>query len=168
MIDSKGYRQNVGIILSNFQGRVFWARRTGQDAWQFPQGGIREQETPEEAMYRELMEETGLSAEDVEMMGCTSHWLRYKLPPRYIRRNTAPLCLGQKQIWYMLRFVGEEACVDLESNVKPEFDEWCWVDYWHPMTEVIFFKRQVYEQALTELAPLIFGPDEMPRFRGRS
>ena len=155
MIDPDGYRLNVGIILSNSDGRVFWARRVGQNAWQFPQGGIREDETPEEAMYRELTEETGLQPEHVEVIGCTRDWLYYQLPPRYMRRNSTPLCIGQKQLWYMLRLLGDDSCVDLAANQDPEFDEWCWVDYWHPLQNVIFFKRNVYLQALREFQPLI-------------
>jgi len=77
MIDSDGYRLNVGIILSNDEGRLFWARRIGQDAWQFPQGGIDKEESPEQAMYRELKEETGLDPNDVDILGCTQDWLKY-------------------------------------------------------------------------------------------
>jgi putative (di)nucleoside polyphosphate hydrolase len=155
VIDSDGYRLNVGIVLSNGDGRVFWARRVGQNAWQFPQGGIRQDETPEEAMYRELFEETGLQPEHVQIIGCTREWLCYDLPPRYMRRGSKPLCIGQKQLWYMLRLIGDDSCVDLTANAKPEFDEWCWVDYWHPLSKVIFFKRDVYLQALREFAPLL-------------
>lgn len=85
MIDSDGYRPNVGIILSNQDGQVLWARRIGQDAWQFPQGGIRHDETPEEALYRELEEEIGLRAENVEVIGSTDDWLRYHLPKHMVR-----------------------------------------------------------------------------------
>ena len=155
MIDPEGYRANVGIILSNRDGKVFWARRVGQDAWQFPQGGIGRSESPEEAMYRELHEETGLHQKDVEVLGCTKEWLRYRLPKRYVRRNQRPVCVGQKQIWYMLRMLGNESRFDLGSSPKPEFDHWCWVDYWEPSRKVIFFKRNVYKRALAELEPLL-------------
>ena len=155
MIDSDGYRPNIGIILGNEKGPLFWARRVGQDAWQFLQGGIRWDETPEDALFRELYEEVGLKPEHVEVTGCTRGWLRYRLPRRYIRRNCRPICIGQKQIWYMLRFVGEESDFDLARGAKPEFDTWRWVNYWHPVREVIFFKRRVYRQALRELAPLL-------------
>lgn len=155
MIDSDGYRANVGIILCNSDSRVFWARRAGQNAWQFPQGGIQLDETPEAAMYRELQEETGLRAEHVEIISTTRPWLRYQLPERYVRWRSQPLCIGQKQIWYMLRLLGDDSCVDLENSEKPEFDEWCWVNYWHPMSEVIFFKRKVYKCVLREFARLV-------------
>ena len=155
MIDSEGYRANVGIILSNPDGKVFWARRVGQNAWQFPQGGIDKQESPEVAMYRELYEETGLKPGDVRVLGCTKEWLRYCLPKRYVRRNQRPVCVGQKQIWYMLLMTGSESHVDLSVGPKPEFDNWRWVDYWEPSKEVIFFKRNVYKKALKELQPLL-------------
>ncbi|MDX1512244.1 MAG: RNA pyrophosphohydrolase [Gammaproteobacteria bacterium] len=155
MIDTDGFRPNVGIILASEWGQVLWARRAGQDAWQFPQGGIKAHESVEDALYRELLEELGLGAEDVEIVGATRGWLRYKLPRKYIRRRNSPRCIGQKQVWYLLRLVGAESSVCLDTCAKPEFDLWKWVDYWHPMREVIYFKRRVYRRALKELAPLL-------------
>lgn len=155
MIDSEGYRANVGIILCNQADQLFWARRIGEDAWQFPQGGIQIHETPEQALFRELKEEIGLQAEDVQVVGCTQDWIRYQIPKRYLRRHTKPVCIGQKQIWYLLRLVGEEDKVCLNSTKHPEFDHWQWVNYWLPVKEVIPFKRKVYRQALDELAPLL-------------
>lgn len=142
--------------MSNGARRVFWCKRVGQDAWQFPQGGIQPRETPEQAVFRELREETGLCRQDVEVIGCTKRWLRYQLPQHLIRRHTTPCCIGQKQLWFILRLVGNEKSVKLDYTSKPEFDKWRWVDYWKPMEEVVFFKRRVYEQALRELAPLLF------------
>lgn len=152
MIDDKGYRHNVGIILRNGEGRVFWAKRKGVDAWQFPQGGIDDNETPETAMYRELREETGLKNECVQLLGRTRYWLRYALPKQYIRKNTTPLCIGQKQIWFMLRLIGKEEEIRLDCGEKQEFDDWRWIDYWSPLKDVIYFKRQVYKKAMTELS----------------
>ena len=156
MIDSDGFRANVGIILSNPEGQVFWARRSGQNAWQFPQGGIRPNESPVDAMFRELFEETGLSADHVNVMGKTRGWLRYRIPKHLVRHRSKPLCIGQKQRWFLLRLVADEHCLKLDATEKPEFDGWRWVDYWHPVKEVVFFKRRVYQLALNELAPLLF------------
>ena len=156
MIDAQGFRANVGIILTNDEGRLFWAKRIGADAWQFPQGGIRSSETTEKAMYRELREETGLRTEQVEIIGCTRDWLRYRLPDKYIRRRSRPLCIGQKQLWYLLRLLADESEVKLDTGRRPEFDLWRWVEFWEPLDEVIDFKRDVYEQALSEFAPLLF------------
>lgn len=155
VIDAQGFRANVGIILVDGSGRLFWARRVGQSAWQFPQGGIQQGESPEQALFRELAEEVGLGPEHVHILGSTRHWLRYRLPLRFQRRNTLPLCVGQKQIWFLLRFTGGESDVHLDASDMPEFDAWRWVDYWHPVDAVVFFKRHVYRQALTELAALI-------------
>lgn len=153
MIDSDGFRPNVGIILTNDQGQVLWARRVGgQDAWQFPQGGINSHETPEQALYRELGEEVGLTERDVDVLACTRGWLRYRLPHRLIRHNTQPLCIGQKQKWFLLRLRGEEQRITLENDHHAEFDDWRWVSYWYPLGKVVAFKRDVYRRALKELA----------------
>ena len=151
MIDSEGFRANVGIILTNDDRQVFWARRQGTDAWQFPQGGIKKNESPKVAMYRELKEETGLEPEHVQLIYATTDWLRYRLPEKYIRKDSEPLCVGQKQIWYLLKLIVDEKYLDLTTTVEPEFDLWKWVDFWQPVDEIIFFKREVYEQALKQL-----------------
>ena len=138
-----------------------WARRIGQDAWQFPQGGMRTDETPTEAMYRELAEEVGLQPEQVDVMGETRGWLRYRLPRQYLRYSRRPLCVGQKQVWFLLRLLCEDRDVCLDQSEKPEFDHWRWVDYWYPLEKVVSFKRDVYRRALSELAPLLF-PEGIP------
>ena len=158
LIDAQGFRANVGIILADSRRRLFWARRAGQRSWQFPQGGIQAGENPEQALFRELTEEVGLRPEHVQLLGSTRQWLRYRLPPRYQRRDSLPLCIGQKQLWFLLRFTGAESDVRLDASSTPEFDAWRWVDYWHPVDEVIFFKRGVYRQALAELECLILEP----------
>jgi len=161
VIDSDGFRPNVGIILCNKQRQLFWAKRIGQDAWQFPQGGIDTNESPEEAMYRELDEEVGLKPHHVSLLGSTDDWLRYRLPRRYIRKNSSPVCIGQKQRWYLLRVNCNESDFCLDHSPKPEFDHWRWVKYWYPVDKVVYFKRRVYADALKQLAPLLF-PNEKP------
>jgi len=153
VIDSDGFRPNVGIMLANDQGQLLWARRVGgHDAWQFPQGGISADESPEQALYRELHEEVGLSHDAVEVLGSTKGWLRYRLPRRFIREGQKPLCIGQKQKWFLLRLLEADAAVQLHLNDKPEFDHWQWVSYWYPLNQVISFKREVYRRAMKELA----------------
>ncbi len=159
MIDSDGYRPNVGIIIANDEGKLFWARRIGQDAWQFPQGGIAYAESPEQAVFRELNEETGLQPEDVKIIAQTEGWLRYDLPEHLIRRYKRPVCVGQKQKWFMLKLLADEASISLKNeNQRPEFDLWKWVDYWEPLSEVIAFKRDVYREALEYFAPVLNIP----------
>ncbi|MFQ3228714.1 RNA pyrophosphohydrolase [Reinekea sp.] len=160
MIDSDGFRPNVGIILTNTAGQVLWARRIGQDAWQFPQGGIRQHETPVEALYRELKEEVGLDPDDVDILACTRGWLKYRLPKRMIRQNTLPICVGQKQKWFLLRMLSEDSRVSFDACDDPEFDGWQWVSYWYPLSKVVSFKRDVYRQALTELGPRVHKTTE--------
>lgn len=155
MIDEHGFRANVGIVLMNDAGRVFCGRRAGMSAWQFPQGGIQEYETPEKAMYRELEEEVGLTSGDVELLASTKRWLRYRLPKRYIRYHQRPVCIGQKQIWFLLRLAAKESAVRLDASDEQEFDAWRWVDYWEPLGFVVSFKRNVYRRALNEFAEQI-------------
>ena len=154
MIDPDGFRPNVGIVLMHEDGRVFWARRVRRDGWQFPQGGINSDETPLEAMYRELLEETGLLPAHVEVLGATPCWLRYRLPPHAIRHRDRLVCIGQKQVWYLLRFKGADTDLRLDLTETPEFDGWRWVDFWYPLAHVVTFKRTVYARALGHLAPL--------------
>tara|TARA_Y100000588_G_scaffold321985_1_gene353687 strand:+ start:385 stop:741 length:357 start_codon:yes stop_codon:yes gene_type:complete len=118
---------------------------------------MKREETPVRAMYRELYEELGLVHERVNIIGSTKDWLRYKLPKRFVRRKFKPTCIGQKQIWFLLQLLGKDSDVCLDCSERPEFDYWKWVDYWHPAREVISFKREVYRQALCELAPLLYG-----------
>jgi putative (di)nucleoside polyphosphate hydrolase len=155
VIDRAGYRLNVGIILVNEQHRVFWGRRSGHDAWQFPQGGLATGETSVQAMYRELHEEVGLDKEDVEVIGSTKRWLKYRLPKQYLRHGSEPLVIGQKQKWFLLKLIASEQKVKLDLSDSPEFDSWRWIDFHEPEGQVIFFKRQVYAQALKELEPLL-------------
>lgn len=156
MLDREGYRPNVGIILCNARNEVFWGKRIREHSWQFPQGGIKRGESPEQAMFRELHEEVGLLPQHVRILGRTRDWLRYDVPTHWIRREWRDTYKGQKQIWFLLRMLGRDSDVSLRANDKPEFDAWRWSDYWVPLESVIEFKRDVYELALTELARHLF------------
>ncbi|MDJ0794140.1 MAG: RNA pyrophosphohydrolase [Woeseiaceae bacterium] len=161
-IDAEGFRANVGIILANTDNKLLLGGRVGAKGWQFPQGGMLEGETPEDAMYRELHEEIGLEPDDVDVLGVTRDWLRYRLPDRFIRKHSKPLCIGQKQRWFILRLVSDEDRVRFDRADKPEFDRFRWVPFWRPVNEVIYFKRRVYAHALYELGPLVH-PDGLPK-----
>jgi putative (di)nucleoside polyphosphate hydrolase len=152
LIDRNGFRANVGIVLMHADGRLFVGRRPGGRGWQFPQGGMRAGESAEDSLYRELHEEIGLVAADVQLLTATRRWLSYRLPARYQRTGQRPLCIGQKQRWFLLQLRGEESSIRFDrSEQPPEFDRWRWVDFWQPVREVIYFKRAVYTRALHEL-----------------
>ncbi len=156
IIDRRGFRSNVGIIIINGEQQVFWAKRCGQEAWQFPQGGMNPGETPEQTLFRELNEEVGLEPADVQVMAVSERWLYYRLPQELIRYHSRPLCIGQKQKWFLLKLVSDESRICLtSSDCRPEFDGWRWVSYWYPIKHVIAFKKNVYVKALKEFAPLV-------------
>ncbi|MGY6127185.1 RNA pyrophosphohydrolase (plasmid) [Paraburkholderia strydomiana] len=152
MLDREGFRPNVGIILLNAHNEVFWGKRLREHSWQFPQGGIKYGETPVQAMYRELHEETGLLPQHVKVIGRTRDWLRYEVPDKFIKREVRGHYRGQKQIWFLLRMVGRDCDICLRATDHPEFDAWRWNEYWVPLDCVIEFKRDVYQLALTELS----------------
>ncbi len=152
VLDADGYRLNVGIVIANGSGDVLWARRVRQGGWQFPQGGIAKGETPEDALYRELHEETGLQPDQVEVWGVTRGWLRYRLPKKMVRPSNGQTCIGQKQKWFLLRLKADDSAVHFNGSEKPEFDQWKWVSYWYPLNQIVDFKRDVYQRMLKELS----------------
>ncbi len=159
-----GYRPNVGIIISNGDGKVFWARRINRDGWQFPQGGVSKNESLVEAMYRELREETGLDEDQVRIVAHTKNWLHYDLPDRLLRNQRRGKNFGrnrnrfrgQKQVWFLLELTDDDSAVNLAAGPEtPEFDSWCWVDANHAISNIVDFKRSVYRQALSELGEFL-------------
>ena len=167
MLDREGYRPNVGIILTNDKNQVFWGKRVREHSWQFPQGGIKPGESPETAMYRELLEEVGLLPHHVKILGRTRDWLRYDVPSHWVRRQWRGSYRGQKQIWYLLRLTGRESDVHLRASSQPEFDAWRWHEYWAPIEEVIDFKKDVYQGALLELSRFLQGLETLDSFNLR-
>lgn len=173
IFDEQGYRFNVGVVIVNDHGQAFWGKRRGQDSWQFPQGGVNAGESAEQAMLRELYEETGLKREHIDILAETNSWLKYRLPVRYRRRRRPGMvqCIGQKQKWYLLRLRSGEDAINLDACPKPEFDNWCWVDYWSPADQVVHFKRKVYKQALEELScsvPNLTKPNDENEGKGHN
>ena len=158
-IDKDGFRANVGIVLTRGTGEVFLGGRVGGRGWQFPQGGVNRGEPVEDALYRELREEIGLERQDVQIMGSTQGWLRYRLPRQYVRDR----CIGQKQRWYLLKLIGDESKLRFDLTNQPEFDRWRWTDYWTPVREVVYFKRRVYVRALQTLGLHLF-PEGLPPY----
>jgi len=159
MLDRDGYRPNVGIVIVNPNNEVFWGKRIREHSWQFPQGGIKQGETPEQAMYRELYEEVGLRPEHVHLLTRTRDWLRYDVPKHWIKREWRSTYRGQKQIWFLLRLTAKDCDINLRASGHPEFDAWRWAGFWVPLEGVIEFKRGVYRHALNELAGVLFEGD---------
>ena len=159
IFDIHGYRLNVGILLVNKKNQVFFARRAGgYDAWQLPQGGMRAGEDSLATALRELFEETGISSDRVEVLGVSKSYRSYRLPSRYRRRHRKMevQCLGQKQRWYLMRYIHpDDADISVRAVPHPEFDAWQWVDYWFPLQKVVHFKYEVYRSVLQEFAPLL-------------
>lgn len=149
------YRRGVGAVLFNAEGKVFVGRRAGggyRNAWQMPQGGIDGEETPEEAVLRELAEETGTGKADI--VAETRSWLTYDLPDNLIGVSWRGKYRGQMQKWFALRFTGDDADFDLDTHEKPEFSDWRWVGLEELPGLVVPFKRRLYEDILAEFHDL--------------
>lgn len=156
LIYDDGYRANVGIVICNPEGKVFFAKRRYQSGWQFPQGGIIEGESPKKAMWRELLEETGLKKENTKLIKTSKNWYEYNLPKKNIRKNgKGTLVIGQRQKWFLLSFTDNSDLIKLDESTEQEFDSWKWVKPESSINQVIGFKRKVYQQVLDEFLPFI-------------
>ena len=143
------YRMGAGVVLINPDGLVFAGQRIDNPgpAWQMPQGGIDKGETPREAALRELTEETGVSADLVEVMAETPDWITYELPPEILGKIWKGKYGGQKQKWFALRFQGTDSAVNIATE-HPEFDKWCWIGAEEMVAAIVPFKRAVYEEVI--------------------
>jgi len=150
------YRQNVGVMLTNGKGEVFVGQRLDSEvaAWQMPQGGIDEGETPLDAALRELTEETGVLADQVTVIAETKGWVTYDLPHHIVPRIWKGRFRGQKQKWVLMRFDGTDDQINIDVE-HPEFSEWCWLPADQLIPNIVDFKRAVYEQVLGEFAGLL-------------
>ncbi len=152
-MDLSRHRPNVGVVLFNGEGRVWLGRRAdtpGPFNWQFPQGGVDPRETTAQAALRELREETG--ATSVVYLGETREWLAYDFPPGHRRTRIAERWVGQKQLWFAYRFVGDDAEFDLGGHDEVEFDAWRWATFEEALAGVVAFKRDIYRQVIEAFA----------------
>ncbi|MCB1388459.1 MAG: RNA pyrophosphohydrolase [Rhodobacteraceae bacterium] len=143
------YRPNVGIMLIDGRGLIFAAQRldSAVPAWQMPQGGIDEGEDPRAAALRELEEEIGVPPALVQVMAETPDWLTYDLPADLVGNIWKGRFRGQRQKWYLMRFMGRDEQIDLDRE-HPEFSEWRWIDAASMIDAIVPFKRDIYRQVV--------------------
>ena len=154
MNDPALYRPCVGVMLVNAQGRAFVGKRIDNkegDFWQMPQGGVDEGEDPGRAVLRELWEETGAAAEHVEVVTHLPRELFYELPDNLKGKLWGGRYLGQRQTWYLARFLGRDEDVNIATH-EPEFRAWRWVDARDLPRLIVPFKKALYEAVLVEFA----------------
>ena len=153
----RGYRRCAGIMLLNARNEVFVARRRDMPsaAWQMPQGGIDDGETPAEAALRELREEIG--TDRAEIIAESLRWFSYDLPAELADRLWGGRYRGQTQKWFALRFTGGDADIDLETH-EPEFIEWKWIAPEMLPEVIVPFKRRLYAELLLEFRDVLAAP----------
>ena len=155
-MDRKNYRRGVGMIIINNDGRFWLGKRIGTEAWQFPQGGIDDGESPEQAIVRETYEEVGLNEDKINIIKENDRWINYDVPknkiPKYFSLNNRRF-RGQTQKWFLAEFLGEDSDINLNLHSQIEFTEWTWSSYWHPVAKGVEFKRDAYREALKDLLP---------------
>lgn len=156
------YRPCVGIMLVNAHNKIFVARRNDnrtsqwKDAWQMPQGGIDDGEDPKNAAFRELEEETNISADKVALIGQSQTEYFYDLPPELIGKLWKGKWRGQRQFWFIMRFLGQNDDINIATQ-NPEFSEWKWTELETLAEQIVPFKRDIYAALVTEFTALIHG-----------
>ena len=155
-IDKLPYRPNVGIMVVNKNGHIFVAKRIDHysDAWQMPQGGIEPDEDLQTAALRELHEETGISDNKVDLVAEIEEWITYDLPTNLIPQLWNGKYRGQKQKWFLMKFLGDDADIDIETQ-HPEFSSWKWIAPEELPQTIVSFKRDVYVRVLDEFQSFI-------------
>ena len=147
-------RTGVGIAVLNSQNKVFVGKRKDNpfDKWQMPQGGVNSNEPLLQAMKRELLEET--SIKNVEVLQEFEQWLEYELPENLIGKIWKGKYRGQKQKWFVVKFLGIESEINIDTK-NAEFIEWKWIDIDLLPDLIVLFKKHVYEEVLAELKKIV-------------
>ena len=143
-----GYRLNVAMIVLNKDNKVLFCKRRNTENWQFPQGGVDENENIESAMFRELNEEVGLEKDNVEIKAVSQNFIYYDIPKNIQSRVLGGKFKGQAQKYFLLKLISGD--VDLNIENTPEFDKYNWVPFWYPLNQVVDFKKEAYRSALIE------------------
>jgi putative (di)nucleoside polyphosphate hydrolase len=158
-IDELPYRPCVGLMILDPMGRIFAGQRISgmPDAWQMPQGGIDEGETPRQAVLRELTEETGIGESQVEILRQCPEWLAYELPRHLVTKLWNGRYRGQKQLWFAIRFHGSDRDVNIDT-AEPEFRTWSWMAQDELVNRIVPFKRDTYARVFAEFADLLRSP----------
>ena len=153
--NSLSYRLGVGAMILNDHNNVFVAKRidTPGNAWQMPQGGIDEGEDPDVAIFREIEEEIGTTK--CEIIAKSNTWLTYDIPDELRSKLWGGKHRGQKQMWYAMRFIGEDSDIILDAHHKPEFSEWQWVEINAISDLIVPFKRELYNKIVNEFSHIV-------------
>ena len=150
------YRSGVGIMLINQKKEIFVGKRIDNhsDSWQMPQGGLDAGESEDEAMFRELKEETGIDDFSVKVLHKSQGYLYYNLPYKLQKKFWGGKYLGQKQRWYLAEFIGDESSISVQTE-KPEFSDWKWIAPDNIVDAIVAFKRGLYEEVIGEFAKFL-------------
>jgi putative (di)nucleoside polyphosphate hydrolase len=147
------YRPGAGVMLLNREGKVFVAQRLDStlEAWQMPQGGLDEGEDPQAGALRELEEETGIPRDKVEILARCPAELTYDLPADLVGKMWKGKWRGQRQTWFLMRFLGEDSDVNIET-AEPEFRAWKWAEPKELPAMIVPFKKEMYAKLLGAFA----------------
>lgn len=156
MSNKKIYRPNVGIVIFNSKKKIWCGRRLGintKDAWQLPQGGIDDNESPLEAAVREAYEETGIQS--IKKISKIDEWIKYELPKDIAKNKWNGKFIGQMQKWFLFQFYGNDDEINININKKAEFSEWKWEKDIYIQRNVAEFRKNVYKKVFTKFSTII-------------